>query len=87
VGKTALMRKAATATAAAGRFDHVLFVDLRGYADDPAVRVQPAAVLSKLLILLGAEDDEIAADPAEQAIQYQQRLHDLAAEGNRYCCG
>lgn len=81
VGKTALVRQAATAAAAAGRFEHVLFVDLRGYADDPAVRVQPAVVFSKLLILLGVGDDEIAADPAEQAIQYQQRLHDLAAEG------
>jgi len=81
VGKTALVRQAATAAAAAGRFEYVLFVDLRGYADDPAVRVQPAVVLSKLLILLGVEDDEIAADPAEQAIQYQHRLHDLAAEG------
>ena len=42
VGKTALVRQAATAAAAAGRFDHVLFVDLRGYADDPNARVQPA---------------------------------------------
>ena len=81
VGKTALVRQAATAAAAAGRFDHVLFVDLRGYADDPNARVQPAVVLSKLLILLGVEDAEIAADPAEQAIQYQQRLFELAAEG------
>lgn len=78
VGKTALVRQAATA--AAGRFEHVLFVDLRGYANDPAVRVQPAVVFSKLLILLGIEDDEVAADPTEQAIQYQQRLDDLAAE-------
>ena len=81
VGKTALVRQAATAAAAAGRFDHVLFVDLRGYADDPNARVQPAVVLSKLLVLLGVEDAEIAADPAEQAIQYQQRLDELAAEG------
>ena len=81
VGKTALVRQAANAAAAAGRFDHVLFVDLRGYADDPNARVQPAVVLSKLLILLGVADAEIAADPAEQAIQYQQRLDELAAEG------
>lgn len=81
VGKTALVRQAATVAAAAGRFDHVLFVDLRGYADDPNDRVQPAVVLSKLLILLGIEDAEIAADPAEQAIQYQRRLNELAAEG------
>ena len=80
VGKTALVRQAATAAAAAGRFDHVLFVDLRGYADDSNDRVQPAVVLSKLLILLGVEDAEIAADPTEQAIQYQQRLNELAAE-------
>ena len=35
----------------------------------------------KLLILLGIEDADIAADPAEQTIQYQQRLNELAAEG------
>jgi tetratricopeptide (TPR) repeat protein len=80
MGKTALVRQAATAAAAAGRFDHVLFVDLRGYANDSNDRVQPAVVLSKLLIFLGVEDAEIAADPAEQAIQYQQRLNELAAE-------
>lgn len=81
VGKTALVRQAATTAAVAGRFDRVLFVDLRGYADDANDRVQPALVLSKLLILLGIEDAEIAADPAEQGIQYQQRLDELAAEG------
>lgn len=81
VGKTALVRQAATIAAAAGRFAHVLFVDLRGYADDLGSRVQPAVVLSKLLILLGIKDTEIAADPAEQAIQYQQRLNELAVDG------
>lgn len=81
VGKSALVRQVATMAAAAGRFDRVLFADLRGYADDPNARVQPAAVLSKLLILLGVEDAEVAADPAEQAIQYQRRLDELAAEG------
>ncbi|AMO62349.1 Regulatory protein AfsR [Mycolicibacterium phlei] len=80
-GKTALVRHAATVASEAGTFDRVLFVDLRGYADDPNDRVQPAVVLSKLLILLGVEDSEIAADPAEQAIQYQERLTALAAEG------
>jgi hypothetical protein len=81
VGKTALVREAATAAHSAGRFSQVLFADLRGYADDPDDRVQPVAVLSKLLLLLGVEDADIAADPAEQAIQYQQRLNVLAAEG------
>ncbi|WP_273735410.1 tetratricopeptide repeat protein [Mycolicibacterium septicum] len=79
VGKTALVRH--TAIAVAERFDHVLFVDLRGYADDPNDRVQPGVVLSKLLILLGLKDAEIAADPAEQAIQYQHRLNELATAG------
>ena len=81
VGKTALIREGVTAAHAAGRFGYVLFVDLRGYADEPDDRVQPEAVLSKLLLLLGIEDADIAADPAEQAIQYQQRLNGLAAEG------
>lgn len=81
VGKTALVQQAATIASAAGRFDQVLFVDLRGYADDPIARVQPSVVLSKLLILLGVEDSAIAADPAEQAIQYQQKLDELAADG------
>lgn len=81
VGKTALVREAATAAHAAGRFSQVLFVDLRGYASDPDDRVQPEAVLSKLLLLLGIEDADIPTDPAEQAIQYQQRLNELVAEG------
>jgi tetratricopeptide (TPR) repeat protein len=81
VGKTALVREAATAAHAVGRFSQVLFVDLRGYADDPDDRVQSEAVLSKLLLLLGIEDADIAVDPAEQGIQYQQRLNELAAGG------
>ena len=75
------MREAATAAHAAGRFSQVLFVDLRGYASDPDDRVQPEAVLSTLLLLLGIEDADIPTDPAEQAIQYQQRPNELVAEG------
>lgn len=81
VGKTALVREAATAAGADGRFSQVLFVDLRGYADDPDDRVQPVAMLSKLLLLLGMQDGDIATDPARQAIQYRQLLNKLAAEG------
>jgi hypothetical protein len=50
------VRQAATAAASAGRFECVLFIAFRGYADDPNDRVQPEVVLSKLLILLGVED-------------------------------
>lgn len=81
VGKSALARQAATTAKAAGRFTQVLFVDLRGYAENPEDRVLPAVVLSKLLILLGIADQDIATDPAEQAIQYHQRLSELAAQG------
>lgn len=80
VGKTALLDKSARAAYAAGHFSRVLFVDLRGYEDDPDARVQPDAVLSKLLLLLGVDDDDIPIDPAAQAIYYHQRLDDLALE-------
>lgn len=81
VGKSALMRQAATAAKAAGRFKQVLFVDLRGYADVLEDWVLPAIVLTKLLLLLGITDEDVAADPAEQALQYHQRLSELAAQG------
>ncbi|WP_198542280.1 AAA family ATPase [Mycolicibacterium peregrinum] len=80
VGKSALVRQAAATAQAAGRFSQVLFVDLRGYAEDPEDRVLPAIVLSKLLILLGIADEDIATEPAEQAIQYHRRLSELAAQ-------
>lgn len=80
VGKTALVQAAASAARATDAFGQVLFVDLRGYAEDPDDRVQPESVLSKLLLLLGIDDADIPADPAEQAIRYQQRLNALAAE-------
>jgi tetratricopeptide (TPR) repeat protein len=82
VGKTAILSESARAAHAAGRFSEVLFVDLRGYADDPDMRVHPDAVLSSLLLLLGVEDDGIPLDPASQAILYHRRLDQLALEGN-----
>jgi Mrp family chromosome partitioning ATPase len=44
VGKTALLRQAAAAARAAAQFEHVLFVDMRGYEDDPANRVHADGV-------------------------------------------
>jgi hypothetical protein len=81
VGKTALLSQSARAAHAAGQFGRVLFADLRGYEDDPEARVQPDAVLSKLLILLGVDDDDMPIDPSAQAIHYHRRLDDLAAQG------
>jgi tetratricopeptide (TPR) repeat protein len=81
VGKTALVREASKAARENGQFSHVLFVDLRGYEQDPDARVQPDAVLSKLLLLFGVDDADIPADPAAQAIQYQERLTLLASQG------
>ncbi len=81
VGKSALMRQAVLAAQVAGGFSQVLFADLRGYAGNPEDRVLPAIVLTKLLLLLGIADEDIAADPAEQALQYHQRLSELAAQG------
>jgi tetratricopeptide (TPR) repeat protein len=81
VGKTALLSQSARSAHAAGQFDRVLFADLRGYEEDPDTRVQPDAVLSKLLLLLGVDDGDIPIDPSAQAIHYHQRLDDLAAQG------
>ena len=81
VGKTALVRQAARAAHETGQFDPVLFVDLRGYEDDPADRMQPEAVLSTLLLLLGIDDADIPADPLAQALLYQQCLNQLAVAG------
>ena len=87
VGKTALVREAATAAHAAGRFSHVLFVDLRGYADDPDDRVQPEAVLSKLLILLGIEDADIAPIRQSRLSNISSASMSLWQKESRSCCG
>lgn len=81
VGKTALLGQSARAAHAAGQFGRVLFADLRGYEDDPDARVQPDAVLSRLLLLLGVDGDDMPIDPSAQAIHYHRRLDDLAAQG------
>lgn len=81
VGKTALVRQFATVAREAGRFDQVFFVDLRGYEDEPADRVQPEAVLTTLLLLLGIDEADISPDAAKQTVLYQERLSQLASEG------
>ena len=81
VGKTALLRQAVTAAYAADNFQYVLFVDMRGYDEDPANRVQADAVFYPLLSSLGLDDDDIPSDPADQVRKYQEVMNQLAAEG------
>jgi tetratricopeptide (TPR) repeat protein len=81
VGKTALLRQAAAAARAANQFEHVLFVDMRGYEDDPAIRVHADAVFYPLMSSLGVPDEDIPPDPADQARLYHEVMNQLAAEG------
>jgi tetratricopeptide (TPR) repeat protein len=81
VGKTALLRQAATAAHAADDFEYVLFVDMRGYDEDPANRVRADAVFYPLLRSLGVDNDDIPPDdPADQARKYQEVMNQLAAD-------
>jgi tetratricopeptide (TPR) repeat protein len=81
VGKTALLRQSVMTAHAADAFEHVVFVDMRSYDEDPANRVQADAVFYPLLNNLGVDDDDIPPDPPNQARKYQEVMNRLAAEG------
>ncbi|CQD24774.1 putative ATPase [Mycobacterium lentiflavum] len=81
VGKTTLLRQAVAAAQAADLFQYVLFVDMRGYEEDPANRVHADAVFHPLLSSFGLDDDDIPQDPADQARKYQEVMNQFAAEG------
>jgi tetratricopeptide (TPR) repeat protein len=77
VGKTRLAVRAAHLLAREKPFDHVLFVDLRGYHHDPAQRpADPSAVLDGFLRLLGVPGQRIPHDPPARSSMYRRLLTD-----------
>ncbi|HVQ96666.1 MAG TPA: BTAD domain-containing putative transcriptional regulator [Mycobacteriales bacterium] len=78
VGKTRLAVHLAHRLIAAGRYtDAQLYVDLRGYADEPPA--DPATVLASFLHLLGVPGAQIPPDLDSRAALYRDRLHDRNA--------
>ncbi|MGW8354852.1 ATP-binding protein [Streptomyces wedmorensis] len=81
IGKTALARSCAAEAVARGWYPGgAVFVDLNGYAPDPADRVMPAQVFAPMLHALGLRGPVDAAG-AGQAAQYHRLLAERAAEG------
>jgi tetratricopeptide (TPR) repeat protein len=75
VGKTQLAVHAGHLLAAEGRFDTILFVDLRGFHPDPGQPpAEPAAVLDGFLRLLGVSALEIPYELTARAARYRERL-------------
>ncbi|MCS7475322.1 tetratricopeptide repeat protein [Umezawaea endophytica] len=75
VGKTRLAIHAAHLLARREPFDHVLFVNLRGFHPDPGQPpADPAAVLDGFLRLLGVPGHEIPHGLTERAAVYRDRL-------------
>ncbi len=80
VGKTQLAVHAGHVLAAEQPFDHVLFVNLRGFHPDPAQPpADPAAALDSFLRLLGVSGQQIPHDLAARAALYRHRLADKRA--------
>nr|WP_232108375.1 tetratricopeptide repeat protein [Streptomyces gossypiisoli] len=78
IGKTALAVEAAHAACAKGCFPGgVLFLDLRGYDDDPVTGDQ---ALEALLRALGTEPDHIPAGVEERAALYRSVLAERGRE-------
>ncbi|WP_228923104.1 AAA family ATPase [Streptomyces sp. DH7] len=81
IGKTALARSCAAEAVGRGWYaGGAVFVDLNGYARDPADQVMPEHVFAPMLHALGFQGRP-ADSPAGQAAQYHRMLADLAAEG------
>jgi tetratricopeptide (TPR) repeat protein len=75
VGKTRLALRAGHLLAGEQSFDHVLFVNLRGFHPDPAQPpADPAAVLDGFLRLLGVPGQQIPHDLAQRTGLYRRRL-------------
>ncbi|MGW4641773.1 tetratricopeptide repeat protein [Sphaerisporangium sp. NPDC004334] len=75
VGKTQLALQVGRVLAADEPFDHVLFVDLRGFHPDPAQPpAEPDAVLDGFLRLLGMPATLIPPRLADRAAAYRRRL-------------
>lgn len=74
VGKTRLAVHLAHQLQVVGNsYEHQLYVDLHGHADDPPA--DPASVLGSFLHLLGLRGDQIPAGLAERSALYRDRLH------------
>ncbi len=80
IGKTALARSCAAEAVGRGWYaGGAVFVDLNGYASDPADQVMPEHVFAPMLHALGFQD-RLADSPGGQAAQYHRMLADRAAE-------
>ncbi|MFD7963344.1 ATP-binding protein [Streptomyces zaomyceticus] len=80
IGKTALARSCAAEAVARGWYEGgAVFVDLNGYAPDPADRVMPEHVFAPALHALGLRDP-VDATVSGQAAQYHRLLAERAAE-------
>ncbi|MFF3608694.1 ATP-binding protein [Streptomyces sp. NPDC002463] len=81
IGKTALARSCAAEAVSRGWYPGgAVFVDLNGYAPDPAEHVQPEHAFAPMLHALGWEGP-VDGHPRGQAAQYHRLLADRAAEG------
>ncbi|MFF8504824.1 ATP-binding protein [Streptomyces anulatus] len=81
IGKTALARSCAAEAVGRGWYaGGAVFVDLNGYARDPADQVMPEHLFAPMLHALGFRGRP-ADSTAGQAAQYHRMLADLAAEG------
>ncbi|MFE4618244.1 ATP-binding protein [Streptomyces sp. NPDC056747] len=80
IGKTALARSCAAEAVARGWYaGGAVFVDLNGYAPDPADQVMPEHVFAPLLHALGLRGP-LDTSAAGQAAQYHRLLAERAAE-------
>ncbi|MEU3482722.1 AAA family ATPase [Streptomyces sp. NPDC033754] len=80
IGKTALARSCAAEAVARGWYEGgAVFVDLNGYAPDPADQVMPEHVFGPLLHALGLRGP-LDTSAAGQAAQYHRLLAERAAE-------
>jgi tetratricopeptide (TPR) repeat protein len=78
VGKTRLAVHAGRLLAGVQPFDRVLFVNLRGFHDDPAQPpADPAACLDAFLRLLGAPDQRLPRDLPSRVAAYRDCLAGL----------
>nr|WP_241267324.1 NB-ARC domain-containing protein [Streptomyces scabichelini] len=81
IGKTALAKQSAATAVGRGWFPGgAVFVDLHGYAPEPADRLRPVHVFAPMLYALGWEG-EVADSAAGQAAQFHRLLTARAEAG------
>lgn len=81
IGKTALARESTTTAAAERDFARALFVDMHGYDQIAADRVQAADLYGPLLLGLGVTPEQIPEAAGDRATLYHQVLDRHAASG------